>query len=187
MSDLKKIAADPERKFYTAKEIIDAIAKWDAIIGLWLPNLLKSHRPTMRDLRNFITDVSWHLADTLDALAAQEPAIVAACCGRTECGGECGNEWRGMQPAPPQPAVSEEFEHALSVYGAERYADGAHDCDYNESTEKARAEVLRLYALALAAPQRPTVSREVLVAAYAELFNNDDPSALRALGIEVQG
>lgn len=53
-------------------------------------------------------------ADALDALAAQETAMVAACCGRTECGGECGNEWRGMQPAPQQPAVPESFEKALS-------------------------------------------------------------------------
>ncbi|WP_185643534.1 hypothetical protein [Burkholderia sp. Bp8990] len=26
---------------------------------------------------------------------------VTACCGRSECGGECGNEWRGMRPAEP--------------------------------------------------------------------------------------
>lgn len=25
---------------------------------------------------------------------------VAICCGRTECGGECGNEWQGTQAAP---------------------------------------------------------------------------------------
>lgn len=35
--------------------------------------------------------------------------MVAACCGRSECGGECGNEWRGMEPAPPPsvPAFTE--------------------------------------------------------------------------------
>lgn len=25
--------------------------------------------------------------------------LVTVCCGRAECGGECGNEWRGMEPA----------------------------------------------------------------------------------------
>ena len=27
--------------------------------------------------------------------------MVAVCCGRSECGGECGNEWQGMRPSSP--------------------------------------------------------------------------------------
>lgn len=29
----------------------------------------------------------------------------AACCGRKECGGECGNEWRGNEPYIPESAL----------------------------------------------------------------------------------
>lgn len=62
---------DPERQHYTAQEIVDKIAEWDHLIGFWLPNLRKSDKPTMRQLRNFITDIAWHFEDARVALAAQ--------------------------------------------------------------------------------------------------------------------
>lgn len=32
---------------------------------------------------------------------------ITACCGRRECGGECGNEWRGMVATPPRAPVAD--------------------------------------------------------------------------------
>lgn len=34
---------------------------------------------------------------------AAERRMQTVCCGRSECGGECGNEWRGME----DPAIAE--------------------------------------------------------------------------------
>lgn len=62
--------------------------------------------------------------DALGAYSLTIPAanrktlMVTACCGRAECGGECGNEWAGMQPpeamapAAPVAAVGEAVAHA---------------------------------------------------------------------------
>ncbi len=60
-----------EGKRYTLAEIVEAIAQWDTRIGFWLPNLPKSHKQTMRDLRNFMTDVSWSIHALADAPVAE--------------------------------------------------------------------------------------------------------------------
>ena len=62
-------------------------------------------------------------ADDLDALAAQEPPGMA------------------------------EIDEAVSSYGAERYEDGRHCCDYSEATENSRKRLLSMIRAIDAAPE----------------------------------
>lgn len=59
-----------------------------------------------------------HADAAIAALSAQQPPAEAieltVCCGREECGGECGNEWRGMEwvrKAGTPPAEARECPH----------------------------------------------------------------------------
>jgi hypothetical protein len=60
----------------------------------------------------------------------QYGAPVAVCCGRKECGGECGNEWQGMTRAAPPAPVSQYAEgyadavEIIAVYVEEHCVDG---------------------------------------------------------------
>lgn len=48
------------------------------------------------DFRVFVDAHAALLHDV--AKLPEAPGLVTACCGRSECGGECGNEWDGMKP-----------------------------------------------------------------------------------------
>lgn len=94
----------------------------------------------------------------------------------------------GPQPSPPQTAVPEEFERALKE--ARDLAD--QHWQPGKYKDEAFAKLARLYALASAAPQPVTVSREGLLEAF---MIYADPKMvrvtynvekLRALGIEVK-
>jgi hypothetical protein len=57
--------------------------------------------------------------------AAPHTVLVTACCGRRECGGECGNEWMGMErvlaalPAV-QPLTEEQINNGFHIQGGKR-------------------------------------------------------------------
>lgn len=42
------------------------------------------------------------------ALSQQESGEQTVCCGRKECGGECGNEWQGMENRTAPPSTAQE-------------------------------------------------------------------------------
>lgn len=73
----------------------------------WIFNTLRGpgFLPDMEEATRLGSAQAWFDAKTAEHEAFRaanpgpaEPKMVAVCCGRRECGGECGNEWQGEVP-----------------------------------------------------------------------------------------
>src|SRR5690606_22107907 len=100
-------------------ELCDRLVKdWDA----------QGRMPQMAwDFRGFA-------ADAIMRALAQQPAASAValtvCCGREECGGECGNEWRGMEwvrIAQQPAAVDEKYSELIYAVSSKYPGESRHE------------------------------------------------------------
>ena len=65
----------------------------DAAFNDWLDTGISDAGHTVWDMVGDLADAwaGWEARQF-----AGDAVLIAECCGREECGGECGNEWRGM-------------------------------------------------------------------------------------------
>ncbi|MEN1941031.1 hypothetical protein WCE39_08050 [Luteimonas sp. MJ174] len=90
----------------------------DAAFNDWLDTGISDAGHTVWDA---VGDVQAAWAGWEARQFAGDAVLIAECCGREECGGECGNEWRGMgmyrkPEAAPQPHAEAQAEGGGEVW-----------------------------------------------------------------------